>query len=250
MRARVFEHLTTLSPAFFDKSQSGEILSRLTADTTQIKAAVGASLSIALRNLTLFLGASAMMVVTSPKLSGFVLGAIPLIVLPLVAFGRAVRRRSRAAQDTLAEASAYAGEHIGAVRALQAYTNEPAVLKRFTGAVENAYEAARDSTKARAWLTAFGIFLVFSSVVIVLWVGAQDVLAGEMTAGRLSQFVLYAVFAGVERGRRRVRRGRAAVRNPARRARDSRAPGARGAADARARGDRVRSCAFRLSDAA
>jgi ATP-binding cassette subfamily B protein len=136
-----------------------------------------------------------MMVVTSPKLSGFVLGAIPLIVLPLVAFGRAVRRRSRAAQDTLAEASAYAGEHIGAVRALQAYTNEPAVLKRFTGAVENAYEAARDSTKARAWLTAFGIFLVFSSVVVVLWVGAQDVLAGEMTAGRLSQFVLYAVFA-------------------------------------------------------
>jgi ATP-binding cassette subfamily B protein len=195
LRARVFEHLTVLSPAFFDKSQSGEILSRLTADTTQIKAAVGASVSIALRNLALFIGASAMMVVTSPKLSAFVLGAIPLIVLPLVGFGRSVRRRSRAAQDTLADASAYAAEQIGAVRTLQAYTNEPAVLRRFSAAVENAYDAARSSTKARAWLTAFGIFLVFASVVVVLWVGAKDVLAGEITVGRLSQFVLYAVFA-------------------------------------------------------
>ena len=195
LRSRVFEHLTVLSPAFFDKSQSGEILSRLTADTTQIKAAVGASVSIALRNLALFLGAATMMVVTSPKLSAFVLGAIPLIVLPLVAFGRAVRQKSRAAQDTLADASAYAAEQIGAVRTLQAYTNEQAVLRRFSAAVEDAYVAARASTHARAWLTAFGIFLVFASVVVVLWVGAQDVLAGEMTAGRLSQFVLYAVFA-------------------------------------------------------
>ena len=177
LRSRVFEHLTVLSPAFFDKSQSGEILSRLTADTTQIKAAVGASVSIALRNLALFLGAATMMVVTSPKLSAFVLGAIPLIVLPLVAFGRAVRRKSRAAQDTLADASAYAAEQIGAVRTLQAYTNEQAVLRRFSAAVEDAYVAARASTNARAWLTAFGIFLVFASVVVVLWVGAQDVLA-------------------------------------------------------------------------
>ncbi len=195
MRAKVFGHLTALSQSFFDKSQSGEILSRLTADTTQIKAAVGASVSIALRNLALFLGASTMMVVTSPKLSCFVLGAIPLIVLPLVAFGRSVRRRSRAAQDTLADASAYAAEQIGSVRTLQAYTNEAPTVSRFVAAVENAYGAARDSTKARAWLTAFAIFLVFASVVVVLWVGAQDVLAGEMTAGRLSQFVLYAVFA-------------------------------------------------------
>ena len=124
LRAEVFGHLTALSPAFFDKAQSGEMLSRLTADTTQIKSAVGASVSIALRNLVLFLGAATMMVVTSPKLSAFVLGAIPLIVLPLVGFGRSVRRRSRAAQDTLADASAYAAEQIGAVRTLQAFTNE------------------------------------------------------------------------------------------------------------------------------
>ena len=195
LRAQMFRHLTALSPGFFDQAQSGELLSRLTADTTQIKAAVGASVSIALRNLVLFIGATIMMVVTSPKLSCFVLGAIPLIVLPLVGFGRSVRRRSRAAQDTLAEASAYAGEQIGAVRTLQAFTNETSVIARFSAAVESAYQAARDSTKARAVLTAIGIFLVFASVVVVLWVGAQDVLAGRLTAGRLSQFVLYAVFA-------------------------------------------------------
>lgn len=195
LRAQVFAHLTALSAAFFDKSQTGELLSRLTADTTQIKSAVGASVSIALRNLVLFLGAATMMVVTSPKLSAFVLGAIPIIVLPLVWFGRAVRRRSRAAQDTLAEASAYASEQIGAARTLQAFTHERAAIGRFSDAVESAYGAARDATRARAVLTAIAIFLVFASVVIVLWVGAQDVLAHEITPGRLSQFVLYAVFA-------------------------------------------------------
>ncbi|TIW51336.1 MAG: ABC transporter, partial [Mesorhizobium sp.] len=110
----------TLSPAFFDRTHSGEIVSRLAADTTQVKSAVGATASVALRNVILGLGAVAMMVVTSPKLSGLVIAAIPLIVLPLVAFGRSVRRKSRQAQDTLAEATAYASEQIGAVRTLQA----------------------------------------------------------------------------------------------------------------------------------
>jgi ATP-binding cassette subfamily B protein len=195
LRRQVFAHLTTLSPAFFDRAQTGEMMSRLTADTTQIKAAVGASVSIVLRNLMLFLGAAAMMVVTSPKLSFYVLAVIPVIVLPLVAFGRAVRRRSRAAQDSLADASAYAAETIGAVRTLQAFTSEPAAAARFGMAVEKAFEDARQSTLARAVLTAIAIFLVFASVVLVLWVGAQDVLSGEMTPGRLGQFVLYAVFA-------------------------------------------------------
>lgn len=195
LRRDVFAHLTRLSVAFFDAARTGELVSRLTADTTQIKAAVGASVSIALRNLVLFIGGAAMMVVTSPRLSAFVLGAIPVIVLPLVGFSRAVRRRSRAAQDTLADASAYAAELIGSVRTLQAYTNEPLAVSRFSGAVETAYGAARDSTKARAVLTAIAIFLVFASVVVVLWIGAQDVLAGDITPGRLGQFVLYAVFA-------------------------------------------------------
>jgi ATP-binding cassette, subfamily B, bacterial len=195
VRSDVFAHLTRLSSAFFDTARTGEIVSRLTADTTQIKSTVGASVSIALRNLLLFLGATAMMVVTSPRLSLFVLGAIPVIVLPLVAFGRAVRRRSRAAQDTLADASGYADEMIGAVRTLQSYTNEKLAQSRFSSAVEEAYAAARDATKARGVLTAVVIFLVFASIVVVLWVGAQDVLAGDITPGRLGQFVLYAVFA-------------------------------------------------------
>ncbi len=195
LRSDVFAHLTRLSPAYFDATRTGEIVSRLTADTTQIKSAVGASVSIALRNLVLFLGGAGMMVVTSPRLSLFVLGAIPVIVLPLVGFGRAVRRRGRAAQDTLANASGYANELIGAMRTVQAFTSEKPAGSRFTAAVEQAYAAACGATKVRAVLTAVVIFLVFASIVIVLWVGAQDVLAGDITPGRLSQFVLYAVFA-------------------------------------------------------
>jgi len=195
LRSDVFAHLTSLSSAFFDETKTGEIVSRLTADTTQIKAAVGSSVSVALRNLVLFLGATTMMVVTSPRLSAFVLVAIPVIVLPLYGFGRAVRQRSRLAQDTLAEASAYVSELLGAVRVLQAFTNEMLAIARFRDAVDRAFRAAVLSTRARAILTAIAIFLVFGSVVVVLWVGAQDVLAGTITPGRLSQFVLFAVFA-------------------------------------------------------
>ena len=195
LRRDVFRHLTSLSPSFFDTAHSGELVSRLTADTTQIKSAVGASVSIALRNLVLFIGASTMMVVTSPKLSGFVLAVIPLIVLPLVAFGRRVQKLSRGAQDTLAEASSYASELIGAIRTLQAFTNERLAEARFGGEVERAYVAARSSTRARAFLTATVIFLIFASVIAILWVGSHDVLTNQISAGRLSQFILYAAFA-------------------------------------------------------
>ena len=259
LREDVFGHLISLSPAYFDQAKSGELISRLTADTTQIKAAVGASVSIALRNLVLFVGATAMMVVTSPRLSAFVLGAIPVIVLPLYGFGRAVRRRSRAAQDTLADATAYASELIGAVRVLQAFTNEKLARGRFGAAVERAFVAARDSIRARAVLTAIAIFLVFASVVVVLWVGAQDVLAGRMSAGRLSQFVLYAVFAAAGLGQLSEVWGEISQASGAaerlfeilRRAAGDRAAGAAGrAAGAAARRGRLRRCPLRLSDAA
>jgi ATP-binding cassette subfamily B protein len=200
LRRDVFAHLISLSPQFFDSARSGELISRLTADTTQIKSAVGASVSIALRNVMLFIGATAMMVITSPRLSGLVLLAIPLIVIPLVAFGRWVRRLSRNAQDTLAEASAYASELVGAIRTVQAYTGERIANARFGGEVEQAYEAARVSTGARAVLTAIIIFIVFSSVVSILWIGSHDVVAGSMTPGRLGQFVLYAAFAATGLG--------------------------------------------------
>jgi ATP-binding cassette subfamily B protein len=200
LREEVFGHLVSLSPAYFDVAKSGELISRLTADTTQIKAAVGASVSVALRNVVLFAGAATMMVATSPRLSAFVLAVIPVIVLPLYGFGRAVRRRSRAAQDTLADASAYASELIGATRVLQAFTNEALARHRFGAAVERAFLAARDSIRARALLTAIAIFLVFASVVVVLWIGAQDVVAARISAGRLSQFLLYAVLAAAGLG--------------------------------------------------
>jgi ATP-binding cassette subfamily B protein len=200
LRSAVFRHLTTLDPAFFDQTKSGEIVSRLTADTTQVKAAFGVSISIALRNLFLFLGAVVLMIITSPKLSALVLIAIPVIVLPLVFSGRAVRRRSRAAQDRLADASAYAAEAIGAVRTMQAFGMESLTASRFAAAAEEAFDAARLSTTMRSLLTGTGIFLVSASVVGVLWYGAQDVLAGAMTGGRLSQFVLYAVFAASSLG--------------------------------------------------
>ncbi|EKF18911.1 ABC transporter transmembrane domain-containing protein [Nitratireductor pacificus] len=195
LRRDVFAHVTRLSPAFFDTVQSGEIVSRLSADATQVKSAVGATASVALRNLIMGLGAVGMMVVTSPRLSLIVVAAIPVIVLPLVAFGRSVRRRSRFAQDTLADATAYASEQIGAVRTLQAFTGENAVTKAFAGAIETAFAAARASILARSFLTFFAIFLTFASVVAVLWFGSRDVLSGAMTPGTLGQFLLYSVLA-------------------------------------------------------
>jgi len=195
LRADLFAHILTLSPAFHDTAHSGEITSRLTADTTQIKSAMGVSASTALRHLVLFVGAMTMMVITSAKLSALVLLIIPVIVLPLVAFGRKVRGRSRHAQDMLAAATAFAAERISAVRAIQAVVGEHQATTRFAARTEEAFVSARSATRARALLTAFAIFVVFTSIVAILWWGAQSVLAGEMSAGQLSQFVLYSIFA-------------------------------------------------------
>ena len=196
LRSDIFRHIAGLGPAFFEKTHSGEVMSRLTADTTQIKAVAGSSLSQALRSLIMLVGALAMMLVTSPRLSLLVLLAIPIIVVPLIAIGRWVRRLSRRAQDTLAEASAYAAENLSAVRTMQAFAHETVASQRYRSAVERAFEAARERMKARAALTALAMFLVVASVTGVLWFGAASVIGGDMTTGRLGQFVLYAVFAG------------------------------------------------------
>lgn len=196
VRRDVFRHLTSLGPAFFDRTHSGEVMSRLTADTTQIKAAASTALSQAVRNVIMIVGAIVMMFVTSATLTLLVLAAIPLVVFPLIFYGRAVRRLSRSAQDSLAQASAYAAENLGAVRTMQAFGSEASISRRFSGAVNEALEAARSRLLARAGLTAIGIFLVVTSIVSVLWFGAAMVIDGTLTGGRLSQFVLYAVFAG------------------------------------------------------
>ncbi|MGD1039023.1 MAG: ABC transporter transmembrane domain-containing protein [Roseiarcus sp.] len=193
LRGDLFAHLTRLDPSFFDAEKTGEIVSRLSADTTQLKATFGSSASIALRNFFMFIGAIALMVITSPKLSAYVLVAIPVIVLPLYAAGRAVRERSRLAQDTLADATAFATESLTAVRVMQAFVAERFTAARYRAAANDAYAAARAMTRSRAIVTVAAMFLAFASVIVVLWLGAEDVIAGRMTGGELSQFLLFAV---------------------------------------------------------
>ncbi len=200
LRRDVFAHLTRLDATFYDSARVGELVSRLTADTTQIKAAFGSSASTALRNLFMFVGSTALMVYTSPKLSALELVAIPVIAAPLIASGRVVRRRSRRAQDTLAEATAFAAENLGAVRTMQAFGAEAVSKAHFAEAVESTYRAARAATVTRSLLIAVAVSLAFCSVVFVLWLGAHDVLAGRMSAGLLSQFVLFAVLAATSLG--------------------------------------------------
>ena len=195
LRDGVFRHLLRLSASFYETQRTGEVVSRLTADTTQIKSAFGASASVALRNSVLLIGAMAMMIYTSPKLSLLTLGALPLIVAPLVISGRKVRKLSRAAQDTLADSAAMAQESLGAVQTIQAFGQEGRLMKLFHQATELAFVSAAERTLARAILTAAIIFISTGSIVGVLWYGAQDVLAGNLTGGALAQFVLYAAFA-------------------------------------------------------
>ncbi len=191
----VFNHLLKLGQGFYEKTQTGELLSRLTADTAQIRSAVSTAISQTLRNLLMLIAAFVMMFLTSTKLTLLVLVAIPLIVLPLVFSGRGVRKLTKLAQDSLATAAAHAGESLMGIRTLQAFTNELPAGKRFGDLIEAAFEAARKRLWARAMLTAIAMSLVFSSVVGVLWYGATEVLSQQVSAGNLVQFVLYAVFA-------------------------------------------------------
>ena len=195
LRNNVFSHIAQLDMNFFDQAKSGELISRLSADTTQIKSAVGVSASIALRNLILCIGATIMMFVTSPRLSSFVLLSLPIIVIPLIFIGKLVERKSRHAQDMLANAISYANEAIGSIRILKAYTYESRASNQYQLAVENSFKSAILATAARSFLTGFAILIVSSSVVVVLWIGAQDVLAKNMSPGTLSQFMLFSVMA-------------------------------------------------------
>ncbi|MEM0900483.1 MAG: ABC transporter transmembrane domain-containing protein [Pseudomonadota bacterium] len=193
LRRDVFSHIMSLSASFYDRTRSGEIVSRMTADTTQIKSAFSSTFSYALRNMILGIGGFVMMLISAPRLAAITIVAIPLIIAPIVLFGRSVRRRSRAAQDTLADASAFATEAITSVRSFQAFAAEGEASKQFSTSVGQAFMAARSAINARAWLTGLGIFLVFTSIVAVLWLGARSVFNGTMTTGELSQFVLYAI---------------------------------------------------------
>ncbi|MBC7415960.1 MAG: ATP-binding cassette domain-containing protein [Herminiimonas sp.] len=192
IRSAVYSHVVTQSPQFFETTQSGEVLSRLTTDTTLIQSVVGTSISMALRNVLLFVGGLVMLFITSVKLSAIILLALVAVVLPIVLFGRRVRKLSRESQDRIADASAMAGEILNAMPTVQAFTHEGIEAKRFGGSVEFAFTTAMQRIRARSLLTLVAILLVFGAIVFVLWLGAHAVIAGTMTGGALGQFILYA----------------------------------------------------------
>ena len=194
VRNAVYRHVLTLGPAFFEVTRSGEVLSRLTTDTTLVQAVAGVNLSITLRSLLVVVGGLAMLAVTSASLTGVILLVIPLVLVPVLVFGRRVRKLTRETQDRVADASGIAGETLSAIQAVQAFNLESHQAARFDDAVMRALDAAVRRIRARAWLTVFAILVIFGAVVFVLWLGAQSVLDGTMSAGELGQFLLYAVF--------------------------------------------------------
>ncbi|MYM83602.1 ATP-binding cassette domain-containing protein [Duganella sp. FT50W] len=192
IRSAVYNHVITQSPEFFETTQTGEVLSRITTDTTLIQSVVGTSISMALRNVLLFIGGLAMLFVTSVKLSSIIIGLLILTVLPIVMYGRRVRSLSRDSQDRVADASAMAGEILNAMPTVQAFTHEKIESQRFGASIEGAFQTAMRRIRARAVLTMLAIVLVFGAIVFVLWLGAHAVLSDEMTGGDLGQFILYA----------------------------------------------------------
>src|SRR5271170_2658064 len=217
LRQAVYGHVIGLDAGFFEATRTGEITARLTTDSSVIQVVVGSSVSVALRNLLILVGGTVMLFVTSPKLTLLVFLVVPLVLVPILTFGRRVRRLSRASQDRLAEVGTHVDESLAAFRTVQAFNHERADVARFGARVEEAFAMAVERVRARALLTACVMLLVFGAVSVILWLGGRDVIAGRLTAGELSAFVFYAV---VVRRRRRDLRGdgRFAARRGRRRA--------------------------------
>ncbi len=193
IRIAVFDRVIGMSPSFFERIMSGEVLSRITTDTTLILSVIGSSISVALRNLLIFIGGMAMMLLTSAKLTGLVLLIVPAVVIPILTLGRRLRVLSRENQDWIADSSGSASEALTSVQTIQAFTHETLTRSSFKDVTELSFDAARRRITTRAWMTAIVIFLVFSGIVGVLWVGARDVREGILTAGVLVQFVIYSI---------------------------------------------------------
>ena len=192
LRAEVYAHVTSLSPGFFELTRTGEVLARLTSDTAVIQSVISASLSQALRNLLLLIGGLALLLVTNPKLTLLILIVVPLVVVPIVVIGRRVRRLSRLAQDRIGALGGQAEETLNAIRTVQAFAQEDCERRRFRDRVEQAFDATIGHARARAGMAAWVITLVFGAIVVVLWIGGRDVLAGQITGGQLAAFVFYA----------------------------------------------------------
>ncbi len=193
IREAVFHRVIALSPAFFERILTGEVISRITTDTTLIQSVIGSSVSIALRNLLILIGGVVMLMWTSPKLTGLVLLLVPVVVVPIVTLGRRLRRLSRENQDWIAASSGAASESLLAAQTVQAFTHEDRTRAHFDDVTEKSYDAAQQRVRTRAVMTVIVIFLVFAGVIGVLWVGARDVRLGIMSVGELVQFVIYSV---------------------------------------------------------
>ncbi len=192
LREQIYAHVLRLSPAFFETRRTGEVISRLTTDTTVIQTVISMGVTQALRNLLLLLGGVVLLTVTDPRLTGLILLVVPLVVVPIVFFGRRVRALSRLAQDRIATVSAHIEETVNAIRTVQAFTQETREARDFVERSEAAFRAAARRARGRAMLAAFVITLVFGAIVVVLWIGGHDVVAGRITPGQLSAFVFYA----------------------------------------------------------
>ncbi len=193
IRIKLYQHVLTMDPLFYETTPTGEVLSRLTTDTTLVQSVVGAGLSVTLRSSLLLIGSLFLLTITSIQLTSIILVIVPVVLIPIIFFGRRVRRLSRINQDCIAESSALAGETLNAVQLIQAYNLESYSTKRFNESVAHAFSTARRRLRARALLSAFVIFIVFVAIMAVIWLGTQVVMSGRLTVGQLSQFLIYAI---------------------------------------------------------
>nr|WP_262136275.1 ABC transporter transmembrane domain-containing protein [Pseudomonas sp. Marseille-Q5117] len=196
IRRQVFNHLVYLHPGFYEDNRSSEIQSRLTADTTLLQSVIGSSLSLFLRNLLMVIGGVVLLFITNPKLTSIVVIALPLVIAPILIFGRRVRNLSRQSQDRIADIGSYVSETLGQIKTVQAYNHQVQDEQRFASTVEQAFETARKRIFQRAWLVTLVIVLVLGAVAVMLWVGGMDVMAGRISAGELAAFVFYSLIVG------------------------------------------------------
>ena len=196
LRSAVFKHVLRMTPTFFEVTRTGEVLSRLTADTTLIQTVVGSSLSVALRSFVTLVGGLIMLTITSPKLTGMIILLVPVIVFPIMFVGRRIRNLSRDTQDRIADTNALAAEVLNAMQVVQAFTLEKLHGERYDAAIAHSFKTAIRRVRTRAFMTVYAILVIFCGIVVVLWVGAQNVVSGHISGGELGQFLFYAVIVG------------------------------------------------------
>ncbi|KPX45237.1 ABC transporter, ATP-binding/permease protein [Pseudomonas savastanoi pv. glycinea] len=200
LRKKVFDHLIELHPGFYENNRSSEIQSRLTADTTLLQSVIGSSLSMFLRNVLMVVGGIVLLFITNPKLTSIVVVALPLIIAPILMFGRRVRNLSRESQDRVANVGSYVAEALGQIKTVQAYNHQEQDKQRFSHTVEQAFDTARKRILQRSWLITLVIVLVLGAVAVMLWVGDMDVISGRISSGELAAFVFYALMVGMAFG--------------------------------------------------